>query len=1399
MPHALLPSPKLKLKKIIIYFFSGVFCICSLFALILGLVISTETGTRLLWNGAKVITGGRLKGSLIQGKLLSGISIRNFFFDKNANSINGIKIKIDHLHLQWGFNYRPFQLKIARLQAGNIDILMNSTEKVSSSSQLKQFFQVPFPISVLSTDIDSFRIYKCSEDSFLSFFPHFESKSNIRNPFIDRLLTYEFHRIRLFAALHKDRYKVIISHMLGLQGELSGELTLAVHPPFNVRGRIDYSIPSHVMRKNWTDKNEINPRLKIHISLEGSLTNLLAKMQAFGLAGSAQGEAELSFFDDLIFKRGSLKGDHINPYFLFKDAPNADLSINMSLKPQHLIESSLQSSFQKMLGNVLINNTLSGKFDNGRLPIKSAVLSFVLDKEKTLRIGLARFHLNDDALILGKGIWNPKKGGDLRFNLKKLNLHSFYNGLRRTKFDGKINLDSNNDMHRCQIHLSDQELPVELQAILTRRINQKHNRRKFFEKYFNLDEFIIKAAGGVVSAKGSFGQEKNTKDLLSVNLKNFDPFVFMDSSFSQITFLKAKNAKLRNEHLFPDKSKRISNLSGNLKFKRFFKSNFDKPITEFIIKLERSFYGNSPLYVNGKIHFSNKIFWESNLSAQLADNTVQLTGKLNNKVDKTNRINFRIDAPHIEKLGFGLAGNLLADGKFLGNLSSLDCNIAYNINNMVLGAYRIGSAVGNAKFNSSKGGLLEWSNYVQDLFFSNVFINQANIDLSGTYAKHNLFASLEGQFEHKKIDLDFFAHGGFKSGKWGDEWHGVFDKLVNKGGLFLQVNRPISFVFRRNGCEIGAADIEIDGARVGWSFLIANQDEITSKGYIYNFEVIKWLRAYQKISGKTVVLTNDLLLDGKWNFSLTNLVSRGFISVNSTDGYFSRRKNKIDSVSMFNLGRLEAFIKFSESNNFHFMAKGNSSHLGSFSVNLCSAFKKNGAFFYLDKGSLISGSVKANLPNLANLSSLLGEGYSLNGPLLGREYALNGSLFLNTKVDGSVTHPVFNGEIIGNNLSLNLLDSGLALRDGEIDILLNEKFINLRKVIFKGGGGRVDVGGKISLKETKSDVAAHIKAEKLELFSSPERQLVLSGQGIIKKQGRKHGLDINGKIFINRALFDLPKFAPPKLSEDVIILDKHQARRYVKKQKKIAYNSVSKFAPFSHILVDFGNNFRFQGRGAKLDLTGQLVLQSEPSQPIKGYGEIRIGEGSSYEFMGRKFAVENGVIAFDGPIDNPSLHLRAMRRNQEVEVGLRIAGTAKMPKIDFISEPPHLALEEKLSWLMFGRGSQLESNLGQDAASNAALGVLSGLGGKSLANRVGLDSFSIGSSDGGVTAPQVLQISKSFGEKLLLGHEYGLSTSESLFKAVWQFSRYWSITAHIGNAHVGKLRGCVLNFFKRFD
>jgi translocation and assembly module TamB len=163
------------------------------------------------------------------------------------------------------------------------------------------------------------------------------------------------------------------------------------------------------------------------------------------------------------------------------------------------------------------------------------------------------------------------------------------------------------------------------------------------------------------------------------------------------------------------------------------------------------------------------------------------------------------------------------------------------------------------------------------------------------------------------------------------------------------------------------------------------------------------------------------------------------------------------------------------------------------------------------------------------------------------------------------------------------------------------------------------------------------------------------------------------------------------------------------------------------------------------------------------------------------------VLTFDGPIDNPALQITAWRRNQAVEAGVEITGTARAPRVQLVSQPP-VPEGERLSWLVLGRapGNASQADIG---LLQAAAGALLSSGDavpidRRLARSVGLDEVSLRGT--GEVQDRVVAFGKRLSDRVYVSYERGLGAiATNLVKVDYALGRNCSVRAEAGSTTAG--------------
>ncbi|WP_415767612.1 translocation/assembly module TamB domain-containing protein [Paraburkholderia sp. J69-1] len=803
--------------------------------------------------------------------------------------------------------------------------------------------------------------------------------------------------------------------------------------------------------------------------------------------------------------------------------------------------------------------------------------------------------------------------------------------------------------------------------------------------------------------------------------------------------------------------------------------------TKAEFKLGPSVYDNLPLTGQGLIQLAGTRILPSRANLSVAGNTVDLQGSFGARGD---RLRFKIDAPQLDHLGFGVAGQVAANGDLTGTFAHPDVSLDYKADHVAFGDNRLGHAEGHAELHDGANGALAFSADASGIAAGGAEISTLTARLTGTRAKHQLTASAKGKVQGQPIDVQVAANGKLSDTREGTRWDGTVTQLQNRGAPDIDLKSPLTISAGPGKVTLGATRLTALGATLDLKSFDLDHGRIRSAGSLTTVSLARIMQFQQQLTGQPSSLKTDLVFDGDWDFSVGPSAS-GYIQIKRRSGDITAEIGR--GLASVGIGDLSARAAFSGGNHLNLTAHAQASRVGVLDIDANTALTPRDGMLALGDEAPLGGTIKANIPSLKT-----------TGGLLGPSYLLDGHIALQLALGGTVAKPNVSGSLIGDGLSATLVDQGIQLKDGVVRVMLSKNLVDFQQVEFHGGDGTLRATGRVRLDNAEPDLTASIVADKLELFAAPDRHLSLSGSASIANGGHLGGMQIDGKFTVDRALFDMPESAAPELGDDVVIVRPDGTTRGGTPPPAVQAQEASdkpapRFAPRANIDINLGRSFRFHGMGADLGLAGTITAMSAPDVPLRAVGNVRVTEGSTYTAFGRKLNIENGFFTFNGPVANPGINILAMRRNQQVEAGVQVTGTVQAPVAKLISEP-NVPDNEKLSWLLFGHGTDQGNNVGQQSAMTTALALLGSASGKRIAQEVGLDEFSIGRSEVGLTDPQVVMLAKAINEWLVLGYEQGLQSASNAIKATLNLTRYWSVTAYGGTFY-----GADIQYTRRFD
>lgn len=1148
----------------------------------------------------------------------------------------------------------------------------------------------------------------------------------------------------LAGSLHSDgqRHRVSVERLVTPYGKLAANAQIAVHAPFALNG-------AALLEGNWQKES-----FSLSANLRGSLAAVRAEVEASGDRMHGRAEADLTLFGKVPFTHVRVNGEHINPRLFSPSAPQANLSVQAELRP--MAGAAAAASAPVATASAAPASAAAAKpasaADNTPLRVAGDVhivnheagkldagrlpvesaQAHIEVSEAAQSVRDLRVALAGGGTISGGGALREGRGG-FDLDVRNLDPQALYGSLRRMRLSGPVILRLEPGRQSAALDLAGGEFKLFADVRLD-------------AEALTLTALRAGIGAGTLNAEGKLSLKDEQPFSFKGKLANFDPASVAAVAPGSI------NADFAT--------------SGTLAPQR-------RVALDFAVR--DSVYAGLPMRGEGKLRLAGERLLPSQATIDMAGNQAQLNGSFGARGD---RLQLHVDAPQLERLKFGVAGVLKLDADITGTLARPEIVGTYHAQSLVVGPHHVASASGSAELRGGLDGTLTLQLNARDYRGPVATLRTLDVTLSGTQAKHSFELKAAGALRDRPMQLTLAGQGAWQ-GQAG--WNGTIRTLEERGTVNVRLIAPAQLLVADQRVRLGAAGLQFEQARVNVDAFEFDHGRIRTQGNLDSLQVANVLRLAEALTGEAPPVRSDLVLDGRWNITLAETAS-GFAELRRRSGDVSVSAGR--GYTTLGLGETALRAEFAGSR-LNLRGGIEASRIGKVVVDASAGLIQEQGLMTVTPASTLTGKVSLEVPKIKALEAF-------SGP----QYAFDGTLAADLQLAGTVGNPLLTGKIDGSGIALTLYDLGIRLTDGIVHVVLDQNTIELKQVEFRGGDGRIVATGNVKLGETSPNLSGKIVADKLQLFASPERTLIVSGDASIVNENRQ--IVIRGKFRVDRGLFDLPKAGAPELGDDVVVVRRRDQREIKTAATPLPEDKpASRFSPLIDLTLDLGDSFRFRGAGADLRLGGELGLRSAPLTPLRATGTIRVTDGT-YEAFGRKLNIERGIVNFNGPVDNPNLNIRAMRRNQDVEAGVEVTGTVRLPRVKLVSEP-NVPDEDKLSWLMFGYGAEgaaagQQRQLGVGTVGGAALGILGGRAGKGIVQHLGIDEFSIGPSTSGLNDQQVVSVGKNVTERISVGYEQSLTSASNVVKMTWAFSRRWSLIAKGGS-----INGLSVLFNRRFS
>jgi translocation and assembly module TamB len=678
-------------------------------------------------------------------------------------------------------------------------------------------------------------------------------------------------------------------------------------------------------------------------------------------------------------------------------------------------------------------------------------------------------------------------------------------------------------------------------------------------------------------------------------------------------------------------------------------------------------------------------------------------------------------------------------------------------------------------------------------------------DLSGTLQALSL--TVRGQAEHttQRFALQAQAHGGrLNDGVWQasvDAAQFTAQDNLRPGLWTLQLNERVVLDWKQSGAsqtlDVSAGTAHLSGPVAGtaavnwlpahWSQQITRGQENTqwrSQGSLQGLP-LAWLDLLGQTQMANLGLRGDLLFGGQWDVAGGEAL-RLRATLERTSGDLQLQTEDANATTLRAGVRDARLAITTEGDRLAASLRWDSERAGQAQADFSTRLQHQGGAWTWPVDAPLAGTLRAQLPPVGAWSLLAPPGWRMRG-----------TLDANAVLSGTRGTPQWRGTLQAQDLAVRSVVDGIDFSNGTLRASLDGQRLDIVEFTLQGAGG--SSGGLLSVKGSllwlppagpaatavsRLRMELDATAQALRVSARADRRLVVSGKLTARLSDAR--LAIRGALKADQALFILPEDTAPQLGDDVVVrtLSASPARTALT-STPVPIRAGVRVTPDVAITLDLGQNFQVRGRGLVTRLAGSLELSGTPERNLvpRLTGELRTVSGT-YNAYGQQLDIEEGVLRFAGPYDNPALDILAIRPNLQQRVGVQISGTALSPVVRLYAEPD-LPDAEKLAWLVLGRSA---ANGGAESAvlQQAALALLGGNGKSlsgSLAEALGLDELSVrggASNTDGSTTGATVTLGKRVSRNFYVAYERSLAGTLGTFYIFYDLSRRFTLRAQTG-------------------
>ncbi|MDB6087969.1 MAG: hypothetical protein JWN85_753 [Gammaproteobacteria bacterium] len=374
-----------------------------------------------------------------------------------------------------------------------------------------------------------------------------------------------------------------------------------------------------------------------------------------------------------------------------------------------------------------------------------------------------------------------------------------------------------------------------------------------------------------------------------------------------------------------------------------------------------------------------------------------------------------------------------------------------------------------------------------------------------------------------------------------------------------------------------------------------------------------------------------------------------------------------------------------------------------------------------------------------------------------------GELAVDVQIAGTLGTPRMNGLVKVSDAEIDFYQVNLALRQLGLEARLTDNGLDFSGTA-RVGSGTATAGGQLAWRDSLPYGKFTLKGTNLRVVDVPEAQIDASPDLEFNVRGRR--IEVLGGVKVPNA-----KIEPKDLSGAV------RASSDEALVGDAVEDPAKRFEVVSTVTMSLGDHVSIQTSGLTGRLTGNITVRSGYDAITRATGELSVEEGK-YTAYAHNLDIQRGRLIFTGgPVDDPGIDIRAIRKFPDVTAGVNVRGTLLQPRLSFFSEPS-LAQSEIVSLIL--SGSLATAQPRQNGAGNAALVQGGAILAQQLGSRVGIQDVGVESDL--LTNDTSLVLGRYLAPRWYVSYGISLTQQLNTLKLRYSLGDHWVIRTEVGQA-----------------